>query len=127
MTSFLKIFYDYQQEQTQLIPRVYKLLCLYFSLAKYCFVSERDLGFLHKPEQIVVDNYTIEKLGDKILPGHKKALLEFIEAMAIRVNRGIEQVRSLLIKQIIPELENILKMDGSDIERKVVEEYRLLN
>lgn len=47
--------------------------------------------------------------------------------MAIRVNRGIEQVRSLLIKQIIPELENILKMDSNDIERKVVEEYRLLN
>jgi hypothetical protein len=45
--------------------------------------------------------------------------------MAIRVNRGIEQIRSFLIKQILPEVEALLKLDSDNIERRVVEEYNL--
>jgi hypothetical protein len=57
---------------------------------------------LHNPNSIVVDGKSLEAQEKFILPGDKKIILEFIDSMAIRVNKGIEQIRSLMIKQIIP-------------------------
>ena len=43
--------------------------------------------------------------------------------MAGRVNKGIEQVRNFMGRQIIPELERIFKRPKEDMERVVLEEY----
>lgn len=84
----MRVLFVFQQEHSQLIPRVYKLLVLYYSLARYCSLSNHFLQSLHIPDMIKVDT-TLEAIRDKLLPGDKKALLEFIEMMAGRVNKGI--------------------------------------
>lgn len=40
LVNVLKILNKYQQERSEFIPKVYKILLLYFTLARYCYLAE---------------------------------------------------------------------------------------
>ena len=37
--NILKVFHSYQEETSEIAPRIYKILLLFFSLSQYCCLS----------------------------------------------------------------------------------------
>ena len=54
LLGLLNLFHRHQFEHSELIPKVYKLLTLYYSLGRYCNLSEIQLRFLHQPGSIYI-------------------------------------------------------------------------
>lgn len=75
LITLLKVMFLFQHEQSEFIPRIYKLLALYFTLTRYLVVSEQDLTSLHNPETIEVGSDTIETFGKELLLPDRKKLL----------------------------------------------------
>jgi hypothetical protein len=76
LLGLLNVFHRHQFERSELIPKVYKLLTLYYSLGRYCNLSEIQLRFLHQPGSIYIEEEgkPLEAIMNKLNASDKKKL-----------------------------------------------------
>lgn len=65
LLELLKIYHEFQYEKSELVPRVYKLLTIFYSLGRYCMLSEQGLSYLHNPDTIEIRGKKLEIWLDK--------------------------------------------------------------
>lgn len=46
LAGLLLVLHRYQQERSEFMPRIYKLILLYLTLARYCYLSEDGLRLI---------------------------------------------------------------------------------
>jgi hypothetical protein len=64
LTTILRVLSEHQLQKSQLVPRAYKLLLLYYSLVRYCFLADFWLPTLNSSSQNSMIQLEIPKIGN---------------------------------------------------------------
>jgi hypothetical protein len=56
LVGLLRVLHRYQQERSELMPRVYKVLLLYLSLSRFCYLSEDGLKQIDDKDTFLLPN-----------------------------------------------------------------------
>ena len=122
LVNVLKILNKYQQERSEFIPKAYKILLLYFTLARYCYLAEYGIKQISNKEEFALpDSYqTLVDIEKMLTLDDKVNLANYLKAMADRINEGKEQMKLFVSNFIITQLSEILRYPEDHVERRLL-------
>ena len=123
----LRAFQATQHEQSKLVPKVYKLALMYYSLLMYYLRADEGIRRIGSREEIVLPGYEqpFGELEFCLTVQHKQELGEFAHQQRKRINQGKEQIKDFLKAKIFPQLEDILKEEPTNFERIILQEIHI--
>lgn len=93
------------------MPRVYKVILLYLSLSRFCYLSEDGLKFIDDKDSFILPdlNRSLSDIEEYLTLDDKVALTSFLKATSSKINKGKEQMKLFLLGEVLTLLNNLLR------------------
>lgn len=107
--NILKAFHSYQEETSEIAPRIYKILLLFFSLSQYCCLSEDLLKLIDSRREFVLMDIkqSIAELEKRLVISDKANLNKCLREIYIKANKGKEEMKLFLLINVAEDIEKI--------------------
>lgn len=126
LVGILRVFHRFEDEQSLLIPRIYKVALLYLSLSLYCLLSEDALLQLDRKSEFDIQGQSLDEIEEALTVAHRAKLAAFLEQKRERINQGKEQMREYLTRKVMGDIREAGKCAPTNPERVVLEELQVL-
>lgn len=121
--NILRVLSHFQEERSALVPQIYKIMLLYFSLRIYCLRSEDPLYQLEHKQNFLIDRRSVDDMEQNMIMKDRNELATLLREMKTRVYAGSLQINNYILKKIIVDILNV--KDPAEVA--VLNEFNILN